>query len=402
MPSVSAVVVSHQGGERVLGCLDALRRQTVPLVEILLVDSGSTDGTPERVRATFPEVRTIALPRNEGPCVARNRGARAARGELVLWIDHDLYLEPDALERMLAAKARLPAEIVVPRIRLHPERAMVQCDGGAPHVVGTLVLRHGFTPLAAIDTHTPAYLDAAPSGCLLVERRVIEVAGGFDESFFFYLEDLELSLRWRLFGFRILCEPAAIAFHDRGPGSALAFRGNGPYPRERAYLLMRNRLRILATHYAAGTILALAPALLAYEAASLLLSIQRGWGPAWLRAWRWLWANRRAVLARRRWIQAHRRVPDHELLVDGPLPIAPGLLRTPLQRRSVDLLALAVRGNWRVCRGLLRARPRGSARSPAEHPLTAECFRVSSTDSLAACRPASAATGRSAGESRAA
>jgi GT2 family glycosyltransferase len=353
LATVSAVVVAHQGGERVLACLRALERQTRPLLEILLIDNASTDGTGERVRECFPAVQVIRLPDNPGPGAARNRGLALARGELVLWIDHDLYLEPDAVERMLAAKERMPAEVVLPRIRLHPEREIVQCDGGAPHVVGTLLLRHGFTPLAAIARNEPTYVEAAPSGCMLVEKRVIEAAGGFDESFFFYLEDLELSLRLRLFGARILCEPAAVAFHDRGTGSRLAFRGAGPYPCERAYLLMRNRLRIVATHYAAGTILALLPTLLVYEAASAAISLLRGWGGAWLDAWRWVIANRREILARRRWIQARRRVADGAILQGGPLPIAPGLLRTTVERRVVEALGLFVAANWRLARRLV-------------------------------------------------
>lgn len=353
MPSVSAVVVSHEGGDRVLACLAALFRQTVPPLEVLLVDNGSTDSTPERVAAAFPSVRVLALPDNRGPGAARNVGLAAARGDLVLWIDHDIYLEPDCLERLLEAKARLPAELVVPRIRLHPERDVIQCDGGAPHVVGTLVLRHGFAPAAAIEDVRPAYVDAAPSGCMLVEKRIASAVGGFDESFFFYFEDLEFSLRLRLFGHRILCAPDAVAFHDRGRGSQLAFRGTGDYPRERARLLMRNRLRIVATHYAGSTIVAVLPALLAYEAASLALSLLHGWGGAWLSAWCWILANRRMLAERRRWIQARRRIGDRQVLTDGPLPIAPGLLRTSLQRRLAGLVGAFVRGNWRLARPIV-------------------------------------------------
>lgn len=353
MAQVSAVVVSHNGGDRVLRCLAALERQTHPLDEILVVDNASSDATLARIAAGHPRARVLALPDNRGPGAARNLGLSAASSELVLWVDHDIYLAPEAVERMLAARAKMPAELVLPRIRLDPEREVVQCDGGAPHVVGTLVLRNGFRPLERIGPSGPAYVDAAPSGCMLVERKAIEAAGGFDESFFFYLEDLEFSLRLRLFGLRILCEPAAEAFHDRGSGSALAYRGRGTYPRERAYLLMRNRLRVVATHFAGRTILALAPTLFVYEAASLALSLLHGWVGAWLEAWRWLLAHRREIRARRRWVQARRRVPDSTVLASGPLPIAPGLLQSALQRRLVELLGLLVAGNWSVARRMV-------------------------------------------------
>lgn len=353
MHGVSAVVVSHNGGDRVLACLAALERQTVPLAEILVVDNASSDATATRIAAEHPRVRLLALPDNRGPGAARNLGFEAARGELVLCVDHDVYPEPDCLERLLEARAAMPAALVVPRIRLHPERDVVQCDGGEPHVVGTLVLRNGFRPLATIAEDGPAYAGAAPSGCMLVDKAVARALGGFDESYFFYFEDLEFSLRLRLLGHHILCVPAAQAFHDRGSGTALAFRGRGPYPRRRAELLMRNRLRVLATHFGATTLVALLPTLLLYETASLALALAHGWGGAWLDAWRWILANRRMLAERRRWIQARRRVPDGAVLVGGPLPIAPGLLGSALQRRLVALLGRLVAGNWRVARPFL-------------------------------------------------
>lgn len=352
-PDVTAVVVTHDGGDRVLACLAALERQSQPLAEILLVDNGSVDATLARVAAAHPRVRTIALPDNRGPATARNIGLAAAKSDLVLWIDHDVLPEPGCLERMLEAKARMPAELVVPRIRLHPERDVVQCDGGEPHVVGTLLLRNGFRPLAEVADARAAYIDAAPSGCMLVEKAAALAAGGFDESLFFYFEDLEFSLRFRLFGLRILCEPAAVAFHDRGPGTALSFRGRASYPRDRAYLLMRNRLRIVLTHFAGSTLLALLPTLLLYETASLALALLHGWGGAWLEAWRWALSHRAQIAARRRWIQEHRRTPDRALLKGGPLPIAPGLLRSALERRLVQALGVLVAGNWRLARRLI-------------------------------------------------
>ena len=62
-----------------------------------------------------------------------------------------------------------------------------------------------------------------------MDRRVAREVGGFNDSYFFYLEDLEFSLRVRILGHKILSEPAAITFHDRGEG-LLSFRGEGRHP----------------------------------------------------------------------------------------------------------------------------------------------------------------------------
>jgi GT2 family glycosyltransferase len=356
VPSVSGVIVTHNGGEKVLRCIAALKAQTVPFHEILVIDNASTDGSPAVIRERHPDVRLVELPDNRGPSVSRNAALDLAAGDLVFWIDSDIYADPTCLERLLAAKAAEPAELVVPRIMLYPEQDVVQCDGGEPHFVGALMLRNGFTPLRDLPTeaHSRAQIGASPSGCLLLERAVGKALGGFDESYFFYFEDYEFSLRLRILGYRILVEPAAIVRHDRGSGNpALAFRGRGSYPLERARLHMRNRLRVVLTHYAPRTLVVLMPALLVNELAVLAFAVARGWGRQWLEAWGWVLSHRDEIRTRRRWIQGRRRTADVDLLRGGKLPLAPGVMRSPILRSLANGFAAVLDGYWHVARRLL-------------------------------------------------
>jgi GT2 family glycosyltransferase len=166
MPSVTAVAVNHNGGDKILRCLNALKAQTVPFEGCIVVDSGSTDGSPDRVRQAHPEVQIVRLGANLGPAVARNAAINRAAGDLIFWIDHDIYAAPDCLERLLEAWAAKPAAIVVPRIVLYPRTDVVQADGGEAHFVGTLKLRNGFTPLAELVGCARSRVNACPSGCL--------------------------------------------------------------------------------------------------------------------------------------------------------------------------------------------------------------------------------------------
>jgi GT2 family glycosyltransferase len=354
MQGVSGVIVTYNGGTKVLRCIEALKSQRVPFREIIVVDNASTDGSPDAIRAAHPDVRLIELAENRGPSASRNASLEVALGDLVFWIDNDIYADPDCLGRLLEARRAQPAELVVPRIVLIPEDDIVQADGGEAHFIGTLTLRNGFTPLARVRELGRSLIGASPSGCLLMDRAVASAMGGFDESYFFYFEDYEFSLRTRILGYRILCEPTAVVRHDRGTGNpGLAFRGKGAYPRERAYLLMRNRARTLLTHYSARTLILLTPALLLYELATFGLSLARGWAGAWFRSWGWILANRASVVERRRWIQSRRQTADGDILSGGPLPLAPGLLRSSILRSMVSAFSLLLNGYWWLVRRLV-------------------------------------------------
>lgn len=104
--SLSAVVVSYNGGQRVLNTLEALDRQRYPLEAIVLVDNRSTDGSTERVRARFPDVEILDMGGNRGPSPARNRGLGHVRTELVLLVDNDVYADEDCIETMVEAWKR--------------------------------------------------------------------------------------------------------------------------------------------------------------------------------------------------------------------------------------------------------------------------------------------------------
>ncbi len=355
--SVSAVVVNHDGGDQILQCLRHLQAQQPPLEELIVIDSGSTDGSPDAIRQTFSAARVVELEGNLGPSVARNRGLREAKTPFVLLVDDDVYLAPDCarllMERLLAASA----VIAVPRLLLYPETELIQLDGGDVHFVGTMVLRNARAKSATIRS-SACPIGAFSTSCVLVDRAIVLDAGGVDEAFFIYLEDMELGLRLRSFGHRLAFQPAAVAQHDRGAGTpGLSYRDEGAYPRRRAFLTMRNRLQVIYLHYRVRTILVLAPALALYELAIFVFAVRRGWCGAWFAAWRWQLTHARDLAWRRRVIQTRRRLDDGELLIGGPLPLAAGVLRSPFERRVVAALTAILDGYWRVVRRALGWRP---------------------------------------------
>jgi GT2 family glycosyltransferase len=349
-PTVGAVVVNHDGGARVLRVLAALHRQQYPLAQIVVVDNASQDGSRERIAREYPGVQLLDLGTNRGIAIARNAGLRELGTKLALLLDHDVYVQAGCIRRLVEACIEHQATVVCPRIRLIPERDVVQADGAALHFLGTQILRHGYERVG-VSPDEAGVVDACIGACMLVDRAQALAAGGFDELFFFYFEDLEFSMRLRASGHRIWCEPAALVFHERADGCPeLSFRGNGHYPPARAYFTMRNRLLSMLIHYRLRTILMLSPALLLHELASFTLACHRGWPGEWLRSWSWVIRNRQTIVDRRRRMQSRRSVDDRDLLVGGTPPLAPFLLRTSAEKRLLVCYSTLVNGYWRIAR----------------------------------------------------
>lgn len=346
---LTAVVINYNGGQRLLSCLQSLVDHAPLVDEFILVDNGSQDGSPEGAEQICPGLVIIRLQDNPGPATARNRGMKAAQNRRVLLVDADTQVTPGAIDELLAAQQATGAAIVCPRLVFAPENTTIQCDGAYPHFLGTLVLGNAN---ARRDAGSAAHsVDGLISTFLLVDRDAALSAGGFNEAFFFYFEDLEFGLRMRLLGHTIACATRAVVLHDRGAGyTGLSFRGAGNYPKQRAYLSMRNRLLTIAICFHWRTILVLAPALLAYECATLGLVVLRGWIPQWAQGWAWIIANRHELRQMRNHVQHHRRLRDSAVLHGSPLPFADGLFRGRVSGALVRLLSRSFAAYWRIAR----------------------------------------------------
>ena len=198
-------------------------------------------------------------------------------------------------------------------------------------------------------------VNSAIGACYFLDRQTILDAGGFDEQYFFYFEDLEFGLRLRGMGQRLVFESRAIVMHDRGEGTpGLSFRGAGRYPLQRAYLTMRNRWQTLFIHYRWRTLIILMPALLVYELATIGYCLRRGWLAEWARAWGWLWQHRKGLAERRRQVRQARIIADTDILSGGCIPFSQGLLQSRPQRVLAGTLSALLDGYWRLARILVR------------------------------------------------
>src|SRR6266511_5862594 len=216
-PSIDVIMPVHNRWDLTQSCLEHLRSQTVPHVAIVC-DNGSTDGTPRRVRESFPETRVIELGANVGFPAACNRGAQAGAGEVVVLLNNDVECRSDFLERLVAPLREDERLGSVAALLLKAGEEQIESFGLAvdPTLAGYPRLRG--RPAAEAQGIQPVL--AGPSGAAAAyRRRAWTDVGGLDEAVFSYGEDVDLALRLRAAGWPAAVAPDAVAVHV---GSATA------------------------------------------------------------------------------------------------------------------------------------------------------------------------------------
>jgi len=325
---------------------DFLRLDT-PGTKVVVGDGPHRQELTER----YPGVRILASVANRGPGAARNAGMRAARNRWVLAVDNDAVLEPDTLERLLAAHAACPDAVVLqPRSLVDDDPERVHYDAGWFHYVGLLSLRNFYAPLSEAEGEGVVDVDALVGIAPLVDRDALLGVGGYDEDYFYLAEDFDLALRLRLAGHRIVAVEDALVRH-RGGSAGLSFRGGG-YPERRAYLHARNRWILLAKCLRARTLVLASPGILLYELVFTAFAALEGNLGAHLRGKRDFFRTLDGTRAKRRAVQATRRLRDRELLVGGPLTLSPSLLESTPRRLFARTLNGALAAWWWLVRGL--------------------------------------------------
>ena len=235
MPLVSVIVVNWDRRELLRACLLALRAQTFRDFETIVVDNGSTDGSPELVAAEFPEARLLRNAENRGFCAANNQGIRAAAGRYVALLNNDAEPAPGWLQQLLRGLEAGPGvAMCASKILFHEARDVIDKAGHVIYLDGQNRGRGcGQRDRGQFDRIEEVLF---PDGCAaLYDRAAVEAAGLFDEDFFAYGDDAELGLRLRLAGWRSIYVPTAVVYHHHS--STL-----GRFSEERLVLVERNRL----------------------------------------------------------------------------------------------------------------------------------------------------------------
>jgi len=240
---VSVIIVTWNHASDVPACLEALAAQTYPDLEVIVVDNASQDGTADWVRAHYPLVRLLEQTKNLGFAAGFNLGAALARGDWVLSVNPDLTAAPDFVHQLVQAATADPhLGIAAPKLLRADDPQRLDSTGlfldrrRRPYDRGQMQVDSGQYD-ASLDVFGACGAGALYRRAMLED---ISVQGEFfDENFFAYGEDADLSWRAKLRGWRCRYVPQAVATHVRGWGDTLRKRPdpNSMGPR----LALRNR-----------------------------------------------------------------------------------------------------------------------------------------------------------------
>ncbi len=208
----SVVIVTWNGRAHLDVCLPAISAQEGVEFEVVLVDNGSTDGTAEYVEQQYPWVRIVRLAENRGFAGGNNAGVRAATGRYVALLNNDTRAD----RRWIATLRRALDEhsdcaLVTSRlVYMHDPSILDSAGDGLTRWGGAFKHGHG-RPASEFLTGREVF-GACGAACML-PRSLFNELGGFDEDFFASHEDVDLSYRVRLRGYRCRYVPEAIVHH---------------------------------------------------------------------------------------------------------------------------------------------------------------------------------------------
>jgi N-acetylglucosaminyl-diphospho-decaprenol L-rhamnosyltransferase len=223
---LSIIIVTRNTAELLAGLLTSIRQDVSlrPLLrEIIVVDNASTDGTDQLIDQNFPEVHYLPNVENRGFAAAANQAVPIATGDFLLFLNSDTRLLPGELEKVLASmKDEATIGIAGPQL-VYEDMRLQRSFANAPslllEVVPLFILELIFpVKYGKIqkESSLPTEVESVIGAALFVRAHVLRILRGFDERFFFFLEETDLCVRARQSGYSVFSFPSARVIHLQG------------------------------------------------------------------------------------------------------------------------------------------------------------------------------------------
>lgn len=314
-PLVSIVNVTWNGKHLLEQHLPSLRNLKYSNYEVIIVDNASNDGSTDFVNTNYPEFQLIQNSENLGTAEGSNVAIKSAEGKYLFWISNDMEFDPYILNHLVdRCESDDSIGICTVKMRRIINDALVhEIDS-----VGAEVDIFGFPVSRGInqgddgrfDHYTEIFFSFG--GAMFIRRDLLDKIGGFDLDYFTLTDDIDLSWRVHLYGYKVVVEPKAFLYHR-----VSATLGSTHNRAQKRYLSERNTLRTLLKNYSGMTLAAILPFhlfLLFLEMTFFLIIGKPEIARSGVRAISWNMKNFKNTLKLRNKIQTIRKVGDHVIL----------------------------------------------------------------------------------------
>jgi GT2 family glycosyltransferase len=370
-PRILAVVVTHNGERWLDACLRSLAAQTYRRIDVLVVDSGSTVPAEAQVREALPAAESVRLEANVGFGTAANRGLEMSRqapeADFFLFLHDDVALEPGCVAQLVEGALETGAGIVGGK-GLAWERPEVLLEVG----MSADAFCYPFSGLEEEEIDQGQHdmrrdVLFVTSACMLVSRTVLAKCGSWDGDYFLFAEDLDLCIRARLTGFKVIVQPGARFRHVQALDRS---RRGGLTPTDVRFLTRRNRSRTIVKN---ASLPRLVPLLCLFTTLAflemVLLAVMRRFDevPAYPRAFGSFLVTMPDLLRARSAVQKRRTESDRRLrrLMIHYIPRARILLERQLREWERGTLRFGTRTISKLTPSAVAARFSAFIRQPA-------------------------------------
>jgi GT2 family glycosyltransferase len=309
---VSVIIVNWNGRELLRECLEGLRRQVYRDFSVILVDNGSRDGSTAFVSENYPEVSIVALPDNRGFAAANNVALQTVETEFVALLNNDAVPEALWLKSLVEALEEHPqAGMAASKMLFYDRPEVIDRAGDGYTIAGTGLMRGRGKPADGYGKQE--WVFGACAAAALYRMAMLRDIGFFDEDFFLLYEDVDLSFRAQLKGYKCLYVPEALVYH-KGSSSIVHDSSISVYygHRNLEWVYIQNMpsrllLRTIIPH-------------ILYDLAAMSYFVISGRGKDFFRAKKDALGGLKRALKKRQRIQSGKRVDDGYLwsLFDRP------------------------------------------------------------------------------------
>lgn len=210
---ISVVIPNYNGGKYIEGCLESLKRQTLEPDEIIIVDNASSDRSLDIIQGKYNNyVKLIKMQSNKGFSIAVNEGIKKSIHKYVVLLNNDTEVEEDWLKE-LHNEIKKDEDIfsVCSKMLRFDNRDIVDDVGDGYTVLGWATKRGDGKPEKKYTESCEVFSSCA--GAAIYRRDIFEKIGYFDENFFAYLEDIDISYRAKIYGFKNYFAAGARVYH---------------------------------------------------------------------------------------------------------------------------------------------------------------------------------------------